>query len=117
LFEKLGGKPVTDNNRLIDYSHSQAHARTLLKSAGKQFDSGRIDFMSRLVNAEDKKTSLRPSLADLGNECLNTINAGADPFSGVLAGAFFYLTHNPPALQKATQEVRSVQPCHLPIPC
>jgi cytochrome P450 len=59
-----------------------------------------------LVNAEDKKTGMRPSLPDLGTEGLNMINAGADPFSGVLAGVFFYLAHNPEALQKATQEVR-----------
>jgi cytochrome P450 len=106
LFEKLGGKAVTDNNRLIDYSHSQARAQTLNRGTEKQFEGGQIDLMSRLVNAEDKKTRMRPSLADLGNECLNTINAGADPFSGVLAGAFFYLTHNIETLQKVTEEVR-----------
>jgi cytochrome P450 len=76
----------------------------------KQAESGRIDFMWHLVDAEDKKSSLRPSLADLGTEGLNLINAGADPFSSVLAGAFFYLTHNPEALRKATEEVRYGQP-------
>jgi cytochrome P450 len=62
--------------------------------------------MSHLVAAKDKKTGMRPSLADLGTEGLNVMNAGADPFSGVLAGLFFYLVHNPEALQKAIEEVR-----------
>jgi cytochrome P450 len=97
---------VVDNNRLIDYSYSQAQARTSESEAEKQAGSGRIDFLSRLVEAEDKKTSLRPTLADLGAEGLNMINAGADPFSGTLAAAIFYLVHNPDALQKATEEVR-----------
>jgi cytochrome P450 len=49
---------------------------------------------------------MRPSLADLGTEGLNLILAGADPYSSVLAGAFFYLVHNPDCLRKATEEVR-----------
>jgi cytochrome P450 len=65
--------------------------------------------MSRLVDAEDKKTGMRPSLADLGTEGLNLINAGADPYSSVLAGAFFHLTHNPKALRKVTEEVRYIE--------
>lgn len=72
----------------------------------KQAESGRIDFLSHLVDAEDEKSGLRPSLADLGTEGLNLINAGADPFSSVLAGAFFYLMHNSEALRKAVEEVR-----------
>jgi cytochrome P450 len=106
LFEKIGGKSVADNNRLINYSHSQAQARTSGSKIVRQAESDRIDFLSRLVDAEDKKTGLRPTLADLGTESLNMINAGADPFSSVLAGALFYLVHNPEALEKATKEVR-----------
>jgi hypothetical protein len=49
------------------------------------------------------------TLADLGTEGLNMINAGADPFSGVLAAALFYLVHNTDALRKATEEVRYVK--------
>ncbi|KAH3960015.1 hypothetical protein HBH52_239380 [Parastagonospora nodorum] len=107
LFERIGGKSVKDNNRLIDYSHSQAKTRRSMSDTEKQAQSGRIDFLSHLVDAEDKKSGLRPSLADLGTEVLNLINAGADPFSSVLAGTFFYLTHNPEVLRTATEEVRS----------
>jgi cytochrome P450 len=103
-----GGKSVRDNNRLIDYSHSQARERTLRLKSEKQGERG-IDFLSRLVEAEDKKTELKPTLADLGTEGLNMINAGADPFSGVLAAALFYLVHNTDALRKATEEVRYVK--------
>jgi cytochrome P450 len=102
---------VKDNNRLIDYSHSQAKTRKSMSDTEKQAQSGRIDFLSHLVDAEDKKSGLRPSLADLGTEVLNLINAGADPFSSVLAGAFFYLTHNSEALRTATEEVRYDQIC------
>jgi cytochrome P450 len=109
FFERIGGKPAKDNNRLIDYSHSQARARTSPSDTDKQAGGGRIDFMSRLVDAEDKKTGMRPSLADLGTEGLNLINAGADPYSSVLAGAFFHLTHNPKALRKVTEEVRYIE--------
>ena len=70
-------------------------------------NNNRIDFLSRLIGAEDKKTGWHPTIADLGSESLNMINAGADPFSSVLAGAIFYLLHNPTCLEKATQEVRT----------
>lgn len=105
FFERIGGKSVTDNNRLIDYAHSQAHMQT---SAGYEEKglSGRIDFLSHLVKAEDKKTGQRPTIPYLGTESLNMINAGADPFSSVLAGALFYFLHNPETLMKATEEVR-----------
>jgi cytochrome P450 len=104
----IGGKAVRDNNRLIDYAHKQAKGRTLGSNTEKQGKS-RIDFLSRLVDSEDKKTGLKPTLADLSTEGLNMINAGADPFSSVLAGALFYLVHNTDALRKATKEVRYVK--------
>ncbi|KAH7066097.1 isotrichodermin C-15 hydroxylase [Paraphoma chrysanthemicola] len=106
FFEVVGGKSVQDNNRLIDYAHSQAQLQLAEITAEKRVESGRIDFLSHVVDAEDKKTGLRPTVADLGTEGLNMINAGADPFSSVLAGAIFYLIHNPEALEKATEEVR-----------
>ncbi|KAF2032860.1 benzoate 4-monooxygenase cytochrome P450 [Setomelanomma holmii] len=111
FFEIIGGKSVQDNNRLIDYAHSQAQTRVAELKSEKRAESGRIDFLSHIVDAEDKKTGLRPTLADLGTEGLNMINAGADPFSSVLASAIFYLVHNPTALQKATEEVRTTFSC------
>ena len=106
LFEKIGGKPVTDNNRLIDYTHRQAQIRISKQNEEKRAESGRIDLLSHIAAAEDKKTGLRPTLPDLGCETLNIMLAGADPFSGTLAAAFFYLVHNPDAVRKATDEVR-----------
>jgi cytochrome P450 len=97
---------VQDNNRLIDYAHSQAKNRVAELNAESKAESGRIDLLSHIVDAEDKKTGLRPTLADLGTEALNMINAGADPFSSVLAGSIFYLVHNIEALREATREVR-----------
>lgn len=93
---------------MIDYSHQQAQAHTSPSEAEKQTESKPVHFLSHLIHAQDKKTGRRPSLADLGNESLNMINAGADPYSSVLAGAFFYLLHNPETLRKATEEVRYI---------
>lgn len=108
LFELIGGKSVADNNRLIDYASSQAQARIADVEMGKGCNNDRIDFLARLVGCADKKTGWEPNIADLGTESLNMMNAGADPFSSVLAGAMFYLVHNEDTLQKATQEARQV---------
>lgn len=111
LFEIVGGKPVVDNNRLIDYGNAQVQARTA-ENAGneKGLDSGRRDFLSKLVGAEDKRTGWRPTELDLDAECLNVMNAGADPYSSVLAGLIFYLVVNEECLKKVTAEVRYVDP-------
>ncbi|CAO2649685.1 Nn.00g009770.m01.CDS01 [Neocucurbitaria sp. VM-36] len=108
LFEMIGGKSVADNNRLIDYASSQVEAQLANREVEKHAANDRIDFLSRLVGVEDKKTGWQPSSADLGTESLNMIMAGADPFSSVLVGAIFYLVHNPETLQKATTEVRNM---------
>lgn len=105
LFQLLGGKSVADNNRLIDYAASQVH---LQQSEAKLTRDTRIDALSRLISFEDKKTGQQPTPTYLITESLNLINAGSDPFSGVLAGSIFYLVHNPLVLEKATTEVRSV---------
>jgi cytochrome P450 len=107
LFEMVGGKSVADNNRLIDYASSQVEVQHAEMEMDKGTNHDRIDFLSRLIGTEDKKTGWRPTIADLGNESLNMINAGADPFSSVLAGAIFYLVHNPTCLEKSIHEVRS----------
>jgi cytochrome P450 len=107
LFETLGGKSVADNNRLINHGATQVQFQRSEIETKKDANIQRVDFLSRLVKTADKKTGWHPSIADLGTESLNLMNAGADPFSGVLAGAVFYLVHNPDALRKATQEVRS----------
>ncbi|KAF2872863.1 cytochrome P450 [Massariosphaeria phaeospora] len=108
LFEMAGGKPVADNNRLIDYASREVEARIAnTDSSEKEATAGRLDFLSRLVQLEDKRTGWRPTPADLNTECLNMMNAGADPYSGVIAGAIFYLVHNADVLQKATAEVRA----------
>ncbi|KAJ4299860.1 hypothetical protein N0V90_005106 [Kalmusia sp. IMI 367209] len=108
LFELVGGKPVQDNNRLIDYGKVQVQAlQSYYNKDKKGLDSARIDFLSKLVTNEDKKSGWRPTSLDLDTESLNMIIAGADPYSQVLTGAIFYLVHNEQCLKKATQDVRS----------
>ncbi|KAL6704672.1 hypothetical protein ACN47E_007954 [Coniothyrium glycines] len=106
LFEKIGGKPVVDNNRLIDYASAQVKSRMDGVATEKKDNCERTDFLSYLVATTDKKTHWQPTFADLSTESLNVMNAGADPFSSVLAGVFFYLAHNPEVLRLATEEVR-----------
>ncbi|KAF2711840.1 cytochrome P450 [Pleomassaria siparia CBS 279.74] len=108
LFEILGGKPVVDNNRLIDYASRQVQLRSQDRKHSEHGSiPDRFDYLSRIVGAQDKKTGWRPTQADLNTETLNLINAGADPYSGSLAALIFYLVHNIGCLQKATVEVRT----------
>jgi cytochrome P450 len=106
FFEVMGGKPVVDNNRLIDYANAQVNARNKDEGNEKGTHTGRIDFLSHLIDAQDKKTGWKPTPAYLDTEALNMINAGADPYSSVLAGLLFYLVHNKDVLQKVTKEIR-----------
>ncbi|KAF2731922.1 cytochrome P450 [Polyplosphaeria fusca] len=108
LFEIAGGKPVVDNNRLIDYANEQVKSRGIEEIQEKGASGhGRKDLLSRVIDNYDKKTGWRPTQAELDTESLNMINAGADPYSGTMAGVIFYLVHNRASLEKATAEVRS----------
>jgi cytochrome P450 len=107
LLEVIGGKPVRDNNRLIDYGKEQVQARRSNESGEKGFHDAK-DFLSKLAYHDDKKTGWRPSALDLDTESLNMIIAGADPYSQVFTGALFYLVHNPDCLAKITEEIRCV---------
>ena len=92
---------------MIDYGATQVQLQQSEVEAEKDTNAQKVDFLSHLVTAKDKKTDWHPSTADLGTESLNLMNAGADPFSGVLAGAIFYLVRNQDALRGVTQEIRS----------
>ena len=105
LFEILGGKPVRDNNRLIDYGKAQVQARRANDAHEKGFPDAN-DFLSRLAYNTDRKTGWHPSALDLDTESLNMIIAGADPFAQVFTGTLFYLVHNPECLEKVTAEIR-----------
>ena len=108
LFEFIGGRPVEENNLLIDYGRAQVQER---QSKGKNVqEDHQENLLSKLVGAEDRKTGWRPSASDLDTESLNMMLAGADPYSGVLAGCFFYLVHNLTCTQKLTKEIRQVVP-------
>lgn len=105
LLELVGGKPVRENNRLIDYGKAQVQARRSHESDEKEFTDAK-DFLSKLARNGDKKTGWQPSSLDLDTESLNMIIAGADPFSQVFTGTLFYLVHNAACLKKATSEIR-----------
>ena len=62
------------------------------------------DLMHYLLKI-DRETGRRPDRNELNSGSLNIINAGADPFAGVLAAVIFYLLHNQCALRKATKEI------------
>lgn len=105
----IGGEPVRDNNRLINYGKEQVQLRLSSNEGNEKGLEDRIDFLSKLVAFDgDKKSGWYPRSLDLDTEALNMTVAGADPFSHVLAGTFFYLVHNPEYLKKASEEVRYV---------
>ena len=83
------------------YSKAQAMERTKLGS-----DGDRKDFFYYLLNAKDPETGRGFSKDELWGESNLFIIAGSDTTSTALAGAFFYLVHNPAALKKAAAEVR-----------
>lgn len=104
LPELIGGKAVAENVTLVNFCSKEIESRLEGK---KQVDDSRADFLSRIINTEDKKTGWRPTRADLDTEALNLVMAGADPYASIMAAVFFYLVHNETVLKRATAEVRS----------
>jgi cytochrome P450 len=86
----------------MQYSKAQALERTKLG-----LDVDRKDFFYYLLNARDPETGKGFSMDELWGESNLLIIAGSDTTSTAMAGTFFYLAHNPAALQKLTQEIRS----------
>lgn len=85
----------------MQYSKAQAVERT--KSG---LDVDRKDFFYYLLNAKDPETGNGFSMDELWGESNLLIIAGSDTTSTAMAGTFFYLAHNPSALQKVAQEIR-----------
>jgi cytochrome P450 len=84
------------------YSRQQVMERTKLG-----LDADRKDFFYHLLTAKDD-TGAGFSMNELWGESNLLIIAGSDTTSTALAATFFYLLHNPAALQQATEEVRTI---------
>ncbi|KAF2027825.1 cytochrome P450 [Setomelanomma holmii] len=97
LFRKIAGQRA----RYMQYSKGQAMERTKLG-----LDVDRKDFFYYLLNAKDPETGKGFSMDELWGESNLLIIAGSDTTSTAMAGTFFYLAHNPTALQKLCQELR-----------
>jgi cytochrome P450 len=98
LFPKI----ATGRERYIAFSRAQAVERTKMGNDGE-----RKDFFHYLLNAKDPETGNGFSMNELWGESNLLIIAGSDTSSTALAGAFFYLTHNPIALQRLEREILS----------
>jgi cytochrome P450 len=85
----------------MQYSKGQAMERTKLG-----IDVDRKDFFYYLLNAKDPETGKGFSMDELWGESNLLIIAGSDTTSTALAGTFFYLVHNPTAMQKLCEEIR-----------
>jgi cytochrome P450 len=83
------------------YSKAQAAERSKLG-----LDIDRKDFFYYLLNARDPETGKGFTTPELWGESNLLIIAGSDTTSTALAGAFFYLVHNPDKLEKLTEEIR-----------
>lgn len=84
------------------YSKAQMTERTKLGE-----ESDRRDFFYYLLKARDPETGQGFSTAELWGESNLFIIAGSDTTSTAMAATLFYLTRNPHALKRATEEVRS----------
>lgn len=88
--------------RYMAYSRAQLTERTKL---GDETD--RRDFFYHLLRARDPETGQGFSTPELWGESNLLIIAGSDTTSTAMAATMFYLSRNPEALHKATEEVRS----------
>ena len=87
--------------RYMAYSKSQSVERM------KNPDVDRKDFFYYLLKAKDPETGAGFALPEIWGESNLLIIAGSDTTSTALAAAFFYLVHNPSALQAVQAEVRA----------
>jgi cytochrome P450 len=85
----------------MQYSKAQAMERTKLG-----LDVDRKDFFYYLLNAKDPETGAGFTMNELWGESNLLIIAGSDTTSTAMAGAFFYLAHNPGAYEKLVTEIR-----------
>lgn len=88
--------------RYMAYSREQLTERTRL---GDETD--RRDFFYHLLKARDPETGQGFSTPELWGESNLLIIAGSDTTSTAMAATMFYLSRNPEALKKATDEIRS----------
>lgn len=98
LFREIYNKRM----QYMAYSKAQAAERTKIG-----LDTDRKDFFYYLLNARDPETGMGFSTPELWGESNLLIIAGSDTTSTALAGAFFYLVHNPSTLDKLSQEITS----------
>ncbi|KAF2737258.1 cytochrome P450 [Polyplosphaeria fusca] len=97
LFRKIAAQRA----QYMQYSKAQAMGRTKMG-----LDVDRKDFFYHLLNAKDPETGNGFSMDELWAESNLLIIAGSDTTSTAMAGTFFYLAHNPTALEKLTKELR-----------
>ncbi|KAL1797315.1 hypothetical protein ACET3X_003921 [Alternaria dauci] len=97
FFRKIAGQRA----QYMQYSKGQAMERTKLG-----VDVDRKDFFYYLLNAKDPETGKGFSMDELWGESNLLIIAGSDTTSTAMSGAFFYLAHNPTAMQKVCREIR-----------
>ena len=98
LFRKI----AVGRARYMQYSKAQAAERTKMG-----LDVDRKDFFYHLLKARDPETGAGFTTPELWGESNLLIIAGSDTTSTALASALFYLVHNPSALHRVCEEVRS----------
>lgn len=104
----IGGQPVRDNIRLVEYGAAQlSHKTSAERAALAANQPPRKDMLHFLLNARDPKTGTGLSPTELLADSVLFIAAGADTVATSLAASFFYLTHHPRALHAAQSEVRA----------
>ncbi|MCJ1261283.1 hypothetical protein MMC22_001147 [Lobaria immixta] len=97
---KLFPKAIEARTKFVGFVKKVLSAR--LKSSGAVY----TDIFSFVQSAKDPETGNRLGLKELSTEMATLIVAGSDTTSTALAGAMFYLSQNPAAYARVTEEVR-----------
>ncbi|KAK7514329.1 cytochrome P450 [Phyllosticta citriasiana] len=104
LDRKLFPKAIIGRNRFLGFTKQMLQDIAAKDRLGTRSHN---NIFSALMKATDPETGSGFSLPEVASESTTLIVAGADTTSTIMAGAFFYLSHNPAAYSRVVEEVRS----------
>ncbi|KAK8180844.1 cytochrome P450 [Phyllosticta citribraziliensis] len=104
LDRELFPKAILGRNRFLGFTKQMLQDIAAKDQLGTRSHN---NIFSALMKATDPETGSGFGLPEVASESTTLIVAGADTTSTIMAGAFFYLSHNPAAYSRVVEEVRS----------
>jgi cytochrome P450 len=106
----IGGEIARDQQKMVVFAR-EAMARRVEQEQelekARESPSSSKDIFHYLFQGKDPETGAQFSKTELASESELLLLAGGDTTACVLSGCLFYLLHNPGALQRLCNEVRS----------